>query len=206
MNSLKDRKNQIVNFWDIEEETEREKLIEEIRNYSEIKSEIELISEIRENFEQINFSGIGVIYEALSKNPKKWSNFFKEEYERAFESAKKSNNAFEILESLQEISFVEKEKLETLDQIITLLENNLSHSSEAIRYKSIWYLSDWISNENKHKYSHIILKITSKLQDENWKIRYTTKLILEDMNKLPKDYKVNFWDKVKIKFGNPFKI
>ncbi|WP_299715138.1 hypothetical protein [uncultured Tenacibaculum sp.] len=206
MNSLKDRKNQIVNFWDIEEETEREKLIEEIRNYSEIKSEIELVSEIRENFEQINFSGISVIYEALSKNPKKWSNFFKEEYERAFESAKKSNNAFEILESLQEISFVEKEKLETLDEIITLLENNLSHSSEVIRYKSIWYLSDWISNENKHKYSHIILKITSKLQDENWKIRYATKLILEDMNKLPKDYKVSFWDKVKIKFGNPFKI
>ena len=70
-----------------------------------------MIPEIRENFKQINFSGIGVIYEALSKNPKKWSSFFKEEYERAFEAAKISENAIEILESLEEISFVEEGKL-----------------------------------------------------------------------------------------------
>lgn len=206
MNSIKEKKDQIVNFWDIEEESDREKLIEEIRNYSEMKSEAELVPEIRENFKQINFSGIGVIYEALSKNPKKWSNFFKEEYERAFELAKKSDNAFEILESLQEISFVKEGKLKTIDEVINLLENNLSHQNEAIRYKSIWYLGDWISDENKDKYSHVIRKIITKLQDKNWKIRYATKLVLDDMNKLPKDYKISFWDKMKIKFGSPFKI
>ena len=89
--------------------------------------------------------------------------------------------------------------------MISLLENNLSHKNASIRYKSIWYLGDWISDENKDKYSHVIRKIISKLQDENWKIRYATKLVLDDMNRLPKDYKISFWDKMKVKFGNPFK-
>jgi hypothetical protein len=206
MNNIREKKDQIVNFWSIDEESDREKLIEEIRNYSEIKTEAVLVQEIRDNFKQTSSSGISVIYEALSKNPKKWSNFFKEEYETAFESAKKSEKAFEILESLQGISFVKEGELETLDEIISLLGNNLSHQNKVIRYNSVWYLGDWISDKNKDKYSHIIDKIIDRLQDENWKIRYITKLILDDLNKLPKDYTINLWDKIRIKFGNPFAI
>jgi len=56
------------------------------------------------------------------------------------------------------------------------------------------------------KYSNVVHKIITKLEDDNWKIRNCAKLILEDMNKLPKDYQISFWDKLKIKFGNPFKI
>lgn len=206
MNSIKDKKEEIVNFWEIEDESERERLIEEVRKYSETKNENELKLEIRENFKQVNLSGIGVIYEALSKNPQKWSNFFKEEYERAFESAIKSDNAFEILECLQEISFVEESKLESRDEIIEILERHLSHEKDSIRYKAIWYLGDWISNDNRSKYNHIIKNITYKLKDKNWKIRYATKLILEDMNKLPTDFKLGFMDKLKVKFLNPFKM
>jgi len=118
MKNLEEKKDEIVNFYGIEEESDREKLIEEIRKYSEIKSENELVPEIRENFKQLSLSGIGVIYEALSKNPSKWSNFFKEEYERAFESAKKSEKAFEILDSLEEIGFVEITRLESRSEIL----------------------------------------------------------------------------------------
>jgi hypothetical protein len=110
------------------------------------------------------------------------------------------------LESLQGISFVKEGELETLDEIISLLGNNLSHQNKVIRYNSVWYLGDWISDKNKDKYSHIIDKIIDRLQDENWKIRYITKLILDDLNKLPKDYTINLWDKIRIKFGNPFAI
>lgn len=206
MNSLIEKKDDIVNFWSIEEEADREKLILEIRKYSEIKREEELASEIRENFEQINFSGISVMYEALSKNPKKWSNFYKEEYIRAFESAKKSDNAFEILACLDEISFVEDSQLESRDDIIELLESHLSHEKDPIRHRAIWLLGDWISDDNKSKYNHVIQKIITKLQDNNWKVRYATKLILEDMDSLPKDFKLNFLDKLRVKFLHPFKM
>jgi len=206
MNSLKERKDDIINFWDIEEESAQEELINEIRQYAESKKEEELAPEIRANFDQMNLSGIGVIYEALSKNPKKWSNFFKEEYLRAFESAEQSDNAFEILESLEEIGFVDENKLESRDEIITFLEGYLSHKNDAIRYKAIWYLGDWISDDNKTKYTYIIQKIINKLNDSNWKIRYVTKLILEGMNKLPKDFTLSFSDKMRIKFLSPFQI
>ena len=206
MNSLKEKKEEILNFWEIEEESAREELINKIRLYSELKSEEELIPEIRENFEQINFYGISVIYEALSKNPKKWSNFFKEEYSRAFESAKNSDNAFEILECLQEISFVEEDKMESRDEIITILESYLSHEKDSIRYKSIWYLGDWISDDNKDKYQHVIHKVKSNLEDRNWKVRYAAKLILEDMNMLPKNFTLSFLDKLRVKFLNPFNL
>ena len=178
MNSLEEKKDEIVNFYDLEKESDREKLIEEIRKYSEIKSENELVSEIRKNFKQISFSGIGVIYEALSKNPLKWSNFFKEEYERAFESAKKSEKAFEILDSLEEIGFVDKTRLESRGEIIEFLESNLSNNNDSIRYKAIWYLGDWISEDNQDKYSNVVHKIITKLEDDNWKIRNCAKLIL----------------------------
>lgn len=206
MNNLKEKKEEIVNFFEIEKESESEKLIEEIRKYSEVKSEYELVPEIRENFKQLQFSGIGVIYEALSKNPKKWSNFFKEEYVRAFESAKESENAFEILESLEEICFAEETKLESRDEIIEVLESYLSHNKDSIRYKAIWYLGDWISDDNKSKYNHVIRKITNNLKDNNWKVRYITKSTLGDMESLPKDFKLSFMDKLRAKFSNPFKM
>jgi hypothetical protein len=62
MNSIREKKDQIVNFWSIDEESDREKLIEEIRNYSEIKTEAVLVQEIRDNFKQTSSSGISVIF------------------------------------------------------------------------------------------------------------------------------------------------
>ena len=56
MKSLKEKKTEIINFWDIEEEADREQLIEALRNYAEIKRQAELVPEIREHFEQINES------------------------------------------------------------------------------------------------------------------------------------------------------
>lgn len=206
MNSLKEKKDEIINFWDIAEEADREQLIEKIRQYAEIKSEQELVPEIRANFKQIKSSGISVIYEALSKNPEKWSIFFKEEYERAFESAKKSDNAFEILDCLEEISFVEESKLKSRNEIIEILENHLSHEKDLIRYKAIWCLGNWVSDDNKNKYKHLIQKIINRLQDNNWKIRYVTKLILEDINQLPKNFKLSFIDRIRVKFLSPFEI
>ena len=206
MNSLKDRKEEIVNFWDIEAESDREWLIEELRKYFESKSEDELIPEIRENFEQINFSGISIIYEALSKNPDKWSDFFKDEYERAFEKATKSDNPFEILACLEEIGFVENNKLASKDEIIKLLETHLSNVKKAIRFKAIWYLGDWIDDDNRHQYKHIIQKIKKLLQDKNWKVRYGAKLFLEDMDGLPNDYRMSIIDQLKVRYLNPFKM
>lgn len=206
MNSLKDRKDEIVNFYDFENESDKTELIEDILKYSEMKSENEFVAEIRENFKQIPFSGIGVIYEALSKNPLKWSNFLKEEYERAFELAKKSENAFEILDSLEEISIGDEDNVECRDEIIGLLASHLSNKNDSIRYMAIWFLGDWIPINDQDKYSNVVDEIITKLYDDNWKIRNCANIVLQGFNKLPKNYKISLWDKLKIRFGNPYKF
>ncbi len=206
MKNLSDIKEKIANFWDIEEDSERDALLEKIRHYAASKDEDEFIKDVRQTFEQINFSGISVIYEALSTTPQRWGQFFKEEYERAFASAEKSENPFEILECLEEISFVEGSKIDYNAEIINILSNYLTNPNDVLRYKSIWLIGDWITKENSKNYPQIVAELRNNLVDRNWKIRYITKGVLEDIGRLPTGYSINFLDKVRGKIYNPYKI
>ena len=208
MNSLREKKNEIANFYDFEDEAKRDELLEEIRKYTERTSEDELVSEIRENFEQNNSSGIDVIYEVLNEDIKKWSNFFREEYERAFEAAKKSDNAYEILDSLSIIDFVEDEEADpkVVEEIISILESNISHQKDAIRFKAIYFLGDWIWEGNQSKYKYLIQKIVTKLNDKNWRVRYIAKLVLEDLESLPPGFDLSLIDKIRARFLSPYRI
>lgn len=206
MKNLSDIKEKIANFWDIEEDSERNMLVEKIRHYAASKDESEFIKEVRQTFEQINFSGISVIYEALSKNPQKWGRFFKEEYERAFKSAERSENPFDILECLEEISFVEESKTSYNAEIINVLSNYLTSPNDVLRYKSIWLLGNWLTKENSKNYPQIVTEIKNKLNDRHWKIRYIAKGVLEDIGRLPDGYSMNSLDKIRGKIYNPYRI
>ncbi|MEZ4921408.1 MAG: hypothetical protein R2792_20100 [Saprospiraceae bacterium] len=206
MKNLLEKKEALATFWEHEDDGLRDKLIQEIRAYTESTSPADIISEIRLHFEQLNFSGISVLYEALSDNPQKWSQFFKEEYQRAFEAAAQADNPFEILECLDEINFVDAQQLESRDEIIRLLEEYLDHEKAALRYKAVWYLGDWILEDNMEQYGTLVQKIIGKLQDPNWKTRYITQLVLDDVNQLPKDYKPRFLDGLLAKISSPFNM
>ena len=206
MKSLAERENDIKDFWGLKNESDRDNLIEEIRAYAESKPVEELASEIRANFEQQSLSGIGAIYDALSKNPEKWSEFFFEEYQRAFEAAEQSKNPFEILDSLGEISFADETKLPSRDKIIRLLEARLEHPMPTIRFKSIFLLGDWIGDDNKSFFSPLVQKIIACLNDENWRVRFVALQVLEDLKSLPKDFKLGIMDRLKFHFLNPFEM
>ncbi|MCZ4409999.1 HEAT repeat domain-containing protein [Cryomorphaceae bacterium 1068] len=206
MNSLIEKKDSIVNFYDIKNITERDRLIEEIGKYTDSKEESEVVKEIRSNFSQAYFSGLNVIYIALSSNPQKWSAFFKEEYERAFETAKRTDNSFEILDCLVSIGLTDVTKVPAIDEIVELLENHLEHEKDTIRFKAIWYLGDWISSKNKAKYPEVIKKIRTRLRDDNWKIRYLTSSVLRRMDELSSTFKLDMMDRLKAKFYDPFEL
>jgi exonuclease III len=205
MNNLSEIKEDIINFWEINE-NEKEDLLDKIRKYAAQKNENEFSAEVRATFEQKRYSGISVIYEALTADPEKWGLFIKQEYERAFKTLETSNNAFEVIDTLEEMCFVDLNKFQYSNEIIRLLSGYLSSEKDVLRYKAVWYMGDWIIKKNTHKYGDVINKIIDKLNDKNWKIRYISKLILEDMDQLPSDYKMSFMDKVRNYFFSPFNI
>lgn len=200
MNSLAEKKAAITGFWEIESEAARARLLQEIKDYSNTKSDQELTAEIRATFEQRSWSGIGVLYEALSTQPKRWSNFFREEYERAFTAAETATDARDTLDSLQEISMVKADELTTADQVIRLLESYLPHQRVAIRYKAVTYLGDWLSSDKARKYTEVVQAIKTCLRDESWRVRYVAKLTLQDANQLPTDFKLSLLDRLRAKF------
>lgn len=204
MNNLQERKQKIAHFYDIESESERDALIAEIVKYAEGQNAEQFALEVRATFEQVSLSGIGIVYEALSKNPEKWSNFFLEEFRRAFQSAEKAQSPFDILDALEETCFVDGSKLPSRDDIIALLSDYLTNQNPIIRFKAILLLGDWIKKDNKSKHSKTIHKLTNRLEDSHWKVRHAAKIALEEWSRLPKGYRMGLMDRLRVHFLNPY--
>lgn len=200
-------KDKIINFYDIEAEHERDALIQDIIVISKATPKEAFVEEVRTSFELKALSGIGVIYEALGHDPDNWGAFFFEEIQRAFTIAENSSEPFNVMDGLDEISMTDVTLVKERDEIIRFLFSQIDHDSEVIRYKAIWYLADWIDDDISYKYMEVISKIKKSLvDDENWRVRIVSKMFLEDLNKLPKDYKMSFSDKLKVKFLNEYKF
>ena len=121
---LEEIKDRIVNFYNLETEEEKSKVIEDIKAISNSVDKKVFIDEVRESYEQNQFSGIGIIYEALGQNPEKWSEFFFEEIQRAFKNAENSSEPFKVLESLEEIAMTDKSRILQRGKIIDFFSNS----------------------------------------------------------------------------------
>lgn len=201
---LSDFQADIHNFYEIEDEATEKQLLKDILSYANTVGESHFAKEVRMLFPNLPYSDIGVIYEALSENPEKWGNFYVEQYKLTFQEAENANEAFEILDNLEEICFADDTGFGA--DIIRLLEPYLDHSKPALRYKAIWYMGDWVGTDNKRRYPQIVRKIKERLNDNNWRIRCMTKGILEDMEELPKGYKLSFFDKIRAKYGSIYRL
>jgi hypothetical protein len=206
MLTLDQLKKDIVNFWEFDVEEQRDAVLEKIRTCAANTDKKTFIGEVRRLFEPAEFSGLSVVYEALTSDPDKWGFFFVEEYKRLFLLAEQAENAFEILDCLEEISFVNEELTGFNEDIIAILTKYIDHPKDAIRYQAIWHLGDWITEENQSKHSQLISWIADKLHDKNWRIRYITELILKDMEQLPPGFSTKWTDKIRAKFRSPFSM
>ena len=205
MKSIADLKKEIIEYWN-EDELFRNNVDKNILNYASSTPEEIVIKEIRDNYIQDIDSGMDVIYFALSSKPDKWIRFFAEEYERAFLASETSNNPYEYLEVLESIGWKENKKHEFINKIIETLAKYLNHSNDAIRFKAIWLLGDWLVEGNENKYPNIIRELRNKLQDDNWRIRWVAQETLKDIKQLPKDYKMGLLDRFRVKFLDQYKF
>ncbi len=206
MRELDEIRESIKDFYSLDTEKEKSVIIDAIRDVSEKADKDEFIKYVRENFEQKSLSGIGVIYEALSKYPKDWGFFFLSEIKRGFKNATISSHPFEILESLEELSFVNKWEIRERQEIIQFLGNYLSSENDVLRYKAIWLLCDWLDKIDQDKYPEIVASIRSNLNHPNWKIRVCSFYTLTDIAALPSNFKLKMSDNMRKRFFSPFKM
>jgi hypothetical protein len=196
-------KNEIVNFYDFDEDT-RNLIIAKLVKVIGSANQEDLIKEIKDDFPQNKHSGIGVIYEAITYHSDTWEDFIISEYKRAFDAASKADNSEEIVGCLDELGFVKNKKYEMARKIVNILESNLTAEKYEIRRGALSLLGAWIEDDNVSKYQTTVLKIQEKLKDDNWKVRYMAELILTDINKLPVSYSRSIFDKLRLYFGNAF--
>ncbi|MBL7783222.1 MAG: hypothetical protein JNM22_18475 [Saprospiraceae bacterium] len=204
MKNLADVKEQLAHFWEIESEAERDALLLRVRNYASQQDADNFAGEIRRTFEQIDFSGISVVYEALSNNPEKWGRFFVEEYQRAFQAAEKSVTPSNILKSLEEMSFASNHQAGCTRDVIRILSGYFSNPKDAIRYWAFWHCGNWLSPDNVRQFPETVAAFQHALQDSNWKIRHIVRLALTDMGQQPP--KPSLLDRFRVWAFNPFSI
>ena len=195
----------LLNFFNLEE-YQRDELIDTVKKITDEGEKEILIEEIRNDFPQINFSGLGTIYEALADNPKKWGDFYVAEFKRAYLSAETAENPFIILNCLEELTLIENKNKPFGHEIIEFLTTYLHHSKAVFRYKAVYHLGDWLEDGNEIRFRELIYEIQKKLEDENWKVRHIAELALMDLDAVPKKYTPTLFDKMQRKFSNPFQF
>jgi len=195
----------LLHFFDLEE-PKSEELINTVKKITDEGEKEQLIVEIRNDFPQINFSGLGTIYEVLSKNPAKWGDFYAGEFKRAYLTAEVEENPFAILDCLEELTLIENKNKPFGHEIIEFLTTYLHHPKPVFRFKAIYHLGDWLEDGNEIRYSELVYEIQKKLEDADWKVRYVAELALLDLDALPKKYEPSLFDKMQRKFSNPFQF
>lgn len=166
------------------------------------KNKEELIKFCEENTlnepDKINF-----IYYCLSEEPKKWDKFLTNEFLRVYKLAIISNN-FDTLFPMLENIMVDNIDTGEVEIIRTELFNNLNSTNLLIRLKTIQLINYWVDKDILIKNPVLTLKLKSKLDDENWKVRWNAHNLLKE-NEIEVD-NLGIMDRIKAKYQNQYEI
>mgnify|MGYP006351653041 FL=1 len=98
------------------------------------------------------------------------------------------------------------EEINTLEaeNVRTELFNQINTPNSLIRLKTIQLINYWVDNEILVKNTNLTFKLKSKLNDENWKVRWNAHNLLKE-NEIEVD-KLGIMDKIKAKFFNQYEL
>lgn len=166
------------------------------------KNKDELIKFCEENTfnetDKVNF-----IYYCLSDEPKKWDKFLTSEFLRVYKLAIISDN-FNTLFPLLENLMVENIDTKEAEIIRTELFNRINSTNLLIRLKTIQLINYWVDKDILMKNPSLTSKLKSKLDDENWKVRWNTHNVLKE-NEIEVD-NLGIMDSIKAKYQNQYEI
>lgn len=146
---------------------------------------------------------VNFIYYCLSEEPKKWDNFLTNEFLRVYKLSL-IDNSFNILFPLLENIMVEDIDTKDAELVRTELFNQINSTNLLIRLKSIQLINCWVDKEILEKNQILTSKLKSKLNDENWKVRWNAHNVLKD-NEIEVE-NLGIMDKLKAKYQNQYEI
>jgi hypothetical protein len=144
----------------------------------------------------VDHDNLGIIYTALATDLLRWSGFLVEEVKRLLALAAQSKKPNEVLECLEEFSFMQVEKFTHRDALVDILRKELDNTHPSFRFWAVNLLGDFIRPDDEFT----ITKLRSLLKDPDWRIRYWTNLAVSDLGKLQEHENFTFWEKVRGKF------
>ncbi len=203
---LEDIKEKAIDFYDYDI-NQQEDILDEIFKIASTGNKQEFIDDARKLFPQFEMSGIGVIYEALTKDPKAWGSFFVGEFKRAFKDAEGTHYPFDTLTVLDEIGMMPRVNYEFAHDIIKLLAQYINHHEFVFQHRAIILLGDWLGNGNANKHLALLQTLENcSVNNSNWKIRYVCYTTLWENNKHSDRVKLSFMDRIRSKFQDPYSI
>lgn len=146
---------------------------------------------------------VNFIYYCLSDKPEKWDAFLTNEFLRIYKISIIDNN-FNTLYPLLENIMVEEINTLEAENVRTELFNQINTPNLLIRLKTIQLINYQVDNEILVKNTNLTFKLKSKLNDENWKVRWNAHNLLKE-NEIEVD-KLGIMDKIKAKFFNQYEI
>ncbi len=206
MNHIREVKEDAINFFGFGSDDERHTIIRKIVDYAESSETNHFIDELRSTFELSSESGIGVVYEALTKNPGRWCDFFLEEYQRAFKMVLTSAAPDEIISALDDIGNIQSPDDHMTDSFVRLLTPYFNSEHRFFRQMAVWFIGDWVTERNVNRYRHVVTYLKERLKDKHWKVRLLAKEALEDMDQLPAGFRIRPLDRLKEKWFNQYEL
>jgi hypothetical protein len=145
-----------------------------------------------------------IISEALSTDTENWGQFYVDLLDDILETAKHSSKPNDILNNLQEFSYIENDSKPFVQKIVDRLCREIDSENLNVKLASIWTLPNYLDNNSLRNKSSIIDKLQEQLYDQNWKVRVVAFKSLGFENLLPDGYHLSLKDKLtKLFFGEP---
>ena len=158
-------KTQIDSFWEVGEDDKKNVLSDILKyansNQQKFKNEINQIKFDKE------LMALPIISEALSKDTENWGQFYIDLLDDILETAKQSSKPNDILNSLQEFSYIENDSRPFVQNIVDKLYNELNSENLNVKLASIWTLPNYLDNNSIRNKSSIIDKLQQQLYDKN---------------------------------------
>lgn len=193
----------IIGYEEYFELNEKESEKEVVKTLALCEKNIDELTKFCNNNLFIETDKINFIYYCLSEKPEKWDRFLTTEFLRVFKISLNNNNFNNLYPLLDNIMVDDIKTLEA-ENVRTELFNQINTTNLLIRLKTIQLINYWVDNEILANNTNLTFKLKSKLNDENWKVRWNAYNILKE-NEIAVD-KLGIMDKIKAKYQNQYEI
>jgi hypothetical protein len=204
MNNFTDLfKERMIAFWETSAEEEKKELLRDVLTYANSNPD-----RFKKEVKEIQFDNIitplPIVLEALSKDTAVWGDFYVDMLNEILDKAEQIGKPADVLTFITEFCYIEDDTRPFVQKIVDRLTKAIDSENLQIQIKAISSLPDYLRNPSLKNRDAIINRLTGKLDDKNWKVRYIAFKYLRFEELLPPGRRLSFKDLIlKTLLGEP---